>query len=157
MYESIWETVQEELSDAEEIVAEAHKRYESGLVESDELKAVKFFMEADDLVPDYLDAWIKMSETCVHLSLLDKAVKCCVKAHEIDCSNIQDLLRMGDLVHRLEWFEQSIHYYELVLENEPENTVAWFGLAAVHKDTQCYVQAVTCWENILLILDARKL
>ena len=52
MYESLRETVQEELFDVEEIVAEAHKRYESGLVESDEFKAFSFFMEAVDLVPD---------------------------------------------------------------------------------------------------------
>lgn len=98
-----------------------------------------------------------MSETYDRLSLLDKAVKCCVKAHEIDCSNVQVLLRMGDLVHRLVWFERAIHYYELVLVSEPENSVAWFGLAAGYKDTQCIMQAITCWEKILEILDARKL
>ncbi len=117
------------------------------------LKSIYFLEEAVDLVPDYLEAWIKLSEHYSGLSLLDKAVSCCRKAHEIDSGNVLVCLRMGDLCHRLEWFEKSISYYERVSIKEPGNYLAWFGLASVYKDTQRYMQANICWKKIIEIID----
>ena len=155
--DNVCQIVQEELSDAKEIVEAAEKKFEQGVNAYDDLEAISFFEEAVDLVPDYVDAWIKMGEVYCRLSLLSKAESCYNKAKKVNSSNVETLLGLATVYHRKEIYRSAIYEYEYALDKDPENLGAWFGLAAVYKDTQCYVQAIACWEKILEIMDARKL
>ena len=155
--DNVSQIVQEELSDAKEIVEAAKNKFEQGVNALDDLEAISFFEEAVDLVPDYVDAWNKLGEVYCKLSLLSKAESCYNKALKINYHNVEAILGQANVYHRLEIYKCAIYEYERALDLEPENLRTWFGLAAVYKDTQCYIQAITCWEKILLILDARKL
>ena len=53
------------------------------------------------------------------------------------------------MYHRREMYRSAVSEYEYALVEEPDNLLALFGLAAVYKDTQCYIQAMVCWEKIL--------
>ncbi len=79
MFEDIRRIVLDEISEGNEIIVETKKKFDLGISEVDVLKSIHFFEEAVDIVPDYLEAWVKLSELYGRLSLWDKAVN--ARAH----------------------------------------------------------------------------
>ena len=149
-------SVEEQLTEIQEILAVAESKYKQGLNEPD-LEAIDYFKEAVDMVPDYDQAWNAMGLSYKRLSLFDKAIDCFKKATDNDQGKIEAYINLAETYVQKGDYMTSLYTYSLALADDPLNIRAMLGTATIFKSTERYTAAAQCYEKILDALNITDL
>ena len=103
-------------------------------------------------MPNQIQSVIKLSKQAY--SLLSKkqyrqAEKVFLEAFEQDNNNPFILVGLGHVYRELNDFNQAIHFYQLILDIEPENTFAQKGIGHAYRGMRDYDKTVEYWQRYL--------
>ena len=103
-------------------------------------------------MPNQIQSVIKLSKQAY--SLLSKkqyrqAEQVFLQAFDQDNHNPFILVGLGHVYRELNDFDQAIHYYELILEIEPDNPFAQKGIGHAYRGMRNYIKTVEYWRRYL--------
>jgi len=112
-------------------------------------KAIKYYLTAIQLKPDYVDALVNVGNNYYNLGNMDKAIYYFEKAVEYNPGFIKALNNLGVILSDRGEFDRAKEYYEKVLQLKPNDAEVVNNLGVVWARKMEYSKALECFQKAL--------